>query len=121
MLFKKLFNYGLRGTVNLWFQSYLHSRSQYTVVDNVSSSKRAISCGVPQGSILGPILFLLYINDLSSISQSLHAIMFADDSNFFVTGDSLDELEIKLNDELNHVACWLQSNLLSLNIKKLFS
>ena len=83
ILFTKLEYYGIRGIALDWFKSYLSGRKQFVEYNNVYSSNASISCGVPQGSILGPLLFLLYINDLAYASQKIFSLLFADDSNLF--------------------------------------
>ena len=118
ILLQKLHHYGVRGTANEWFGSYLENRRQFVVVNGTPSGCSTISCGVPQGSILGPLLFILYINDLNTISKKLRTIMFADDTNLFMTGKNLDEIKIQLNEELKIFSLWFQANLLSLNISK---
>ena len=77
ILLSKLSKYGIRGTANLWVRSYLQDRQQYCYLNDHKSKTLNIKCGVPQGSILGPLLFLVYINDLANISTSLSAILFA--------------------------------------------
>ena len=77
-----------------------------------------VNCGVPQGSILGPLLFLIYINDLKSVCVNTFPILFADDTNIFMSGKDTRELEIKMNDELIAISKWLKVNKLSLNVKK---
>ena len=84
ILFDKLEHYGVRGVALQWFKSYLHNRSQYVVYNGLQSAKLRIKCGVPQGYILGPILFLLYINDITNVSRLLQLLLFADDSNIFL-------------------------------------
>jgi hypothetical protein len=82
------------------------------------STKQSISCGVPQGSVLGPLLFLLYINDFSNCSSVLDLHLFADDANLFHSDKKLSDLELVLNVELQKVHIWLCSNKLSLNVNK---
>jgi hypothetical protein len=118
ILLEKLQHYGIRGVPLQWFQSYLSNRQQYVIIDTNKSQFATIKCGVPQGSILGPILFLLYINDLNSVSKLLRTIMFADDTNLFLTGKSLVLLEKQLNEELIIINEWFKANLLSLNLTK---
>ena len=91
ILFLKLEHYGIRGVALDMFKSYLENRYQYVLYNDVESEKKNITCGVPQGSILGPLLFLLYINDLAHVSTKLFSLLFADDSNFFCTGPNIDE------------------------------
>ena len=89
ILINKLEMYGIRGTANKWIESYLTDRYQFVEYDRVSSSKKKIICGVPQGSILGALLFLIYINDLAKISTKLFTLMFADDTSIFISGNDL--------------------------------
>ena len=118
ILFEKLEYYGIRGIPLNWFKSYLDSRKQYVEYNGTKSDEQIISCGVPQGSILGPLLFLLYINDLASVSNKLFGLLFADDSNMFISGKNLNVLIDTMNMEMIKVIEWLQVNKLSLNLKK---
>ena len=118
IMLAKLQYYGIRGVSNKWFSSYLSNRKQYVSINNSKSLLYDISCGVPQGSILGPILFIIYINDLNSVSQQLRNIMFADDTNLFLTGNSIETIESLMNRELCNLIEWFQANLLSFNISK---
>ena len=111
-------HYGIRGITLNWFESYLENREQYVTYNSTKSSKSKISYGVPQGSILGPLLFLIYINDLSTVSDATFPVLFADDTNLFYTGDKLDELVSNINTELQKIVEWLECNKLSLNITK---
>ena len=118
ILLKKLELYGIRGTCLDWFSSYLTNRSQFISVNGSMSSKQLVTCGVPQGSILGPLLFLIYINDITACSNIIKFILFADDTNLFCSNNSLSELESILNGELEHLSVWFKANKLSLNTAK---
>ena len=118
ILLWKLHNYGIRGVVHSWFTSYLSNRMQYTFVNNYTSSKLPVSCGVPQGSVLGPLLFLLYINDLPNSLPEEKIKLFADDTNLFVSAKTIKELESKANLHLLSLDNWLKANKLHLNIDK---
>ena len=114
----KLYHYGVRGKAYEWFQSYLSNRKQFVCVNGHDSDSLSLSCGVPQGSVLGPLLFLLYVNDLPNTSSLLTFHLFADDTNIYYSCKNLDDLESKLNRELKVVAEWLKSNRLALSILK---
>ena len=118
ILFKKLEMYGIRGLALNWFKSYLVNRCQFVEYNGVKSDEKVITCGVPQGSILGPLLFLIYINDLSQVSDKIFSLLFADDSNMFTSGKQVDTLIETMNSELEKVIEWLNVNKLSLNLKK---
>ena len=102
----------------LWFEKYLNERQQVVKYNNVQSQSKSIICGVPQGSIMGPLLFLLYNNDLSSLSERLLSFMFADDTSMLIHGKDVSLLEEEMNRELCKVTTWLKVNKLSLNIAK---
>ena len=118
ILLNKLQHYGIRGTALQWFKSYLSCRSQYVSVNGHNSSHLSVTCGVPQGSVLGPLLFLLYINDLPNSSRKLSFYLFADDTNIYFESSSVKQLQKVVNKELKHVKKWLDANKLALNVSK---
>ena len=118
ILLKKLQVYGIRGIALSWFRDYLSNRLQYVTFNKHSSDLLSVKCGVPQGSILGPLLFLLYINDITRTSSLLSFILFADDTNIFYSHKNLHSLVEILNHEIPKVCTWFKCNKLSLNINK---
>jgi len=118
ILLEKLVYYGIRGPALNWFKSYLTDRFQQVTYSKKLSRLTTILCGVPQGSILGPLLFLIYINDITKCSDNLLMYLFADDTTVFITSVNYPNLIASMNNELTHLTEWLNANLLSLNIKK---
>ena len=96
---------------------YLSHTEQYVKYNNAESARKTIKCGVPQGSILAPILFLLYINDLSNISKKLKFILFADDTNVFYSDTNVEKVVGVVNSELKYLSLRFKINKLSLNVK----
>ena len=118
ILLRKLEKYGIRGNMIKWFKSYLSFRLQFVEYNDCHSDKRQITHGVPQGSILGPLLFILYINDFSKASDLLFSILFADDTSVFIEETAYSSIIKDMNIELVKVDKWLKSNKLTVNIKK---
>ena len=109
ILLDKLYHYGIRGIALHWFNSYLTNRYQYVKYNNTPSDMKKITCGVPQGSILGPLLFLLYIKDIASVSNILSLIVFADDTTLFCSSKNLQALTAIVNNEFSNIMQWLNA------------
>ena len=117
ILLRKMEHYGVRNPSNVWFQNYLSEREQFVSINGIESETEKIVCGVPQGSVLGPLLFLIYINDLPN-STDFFTLLFADDTTFQLSGVNLDILFQLANSELEKASVWFESNKLTLNVKK---
>jgi hypothetical protein len=120
IVLRKLARYGVCGPVLSWFKDYLSGRTQYVKVNGKKSELRKVLCGVPQGSILGPLLFIIYVNDLPDILEKLEATIFADDTTLVAYAKDEDTLEEIANQELKVVAEWFQKNKLTFNAKKTY-
>ena len=118
VLLSKLEHVGVRGIAHQWLKSYLTNRKQFVYVKENSSNYSNVIHGVPQGSILGPILFLIYINDIVNVSDNVDFILFADDTNLFKSGNKLANVCDELCQELRKLHTWFNINKLSLNIAK---
>ena len=86
ILLDKMHAYGIRGNILRWFRSYLTNRSQFVSYDGIQSTTQTITCGVPQGSILGPLLFIIYVNDICNVSELLFTVLYADDTSVVIHG-----------------------------------
>ena len=117
-MLSKLKHYGIRGVAYNWVKSYLSNRQQYVYYNDTSSDNRTVTCGVPQGSNLGPLLFIIYINDLCNVSNILKLVLFADDTNLFTSGHDLEHLTSIVTSELRKLQIWFNLNKLSLNVTK---
>ena len=118
ILLDKMQFYEITGHAHKWFSSYLGNRKQYCRVNGTTSSIENIDIGVPQGSCLGPLLFLLYINDLPFALKKVKATMYVDDTAISYSSDTSDELDLVINEELSCIEKWLQGNKLSFNVVK---
>ena len=117
IILKKLCHYGFRGNILLFFADYLKNRKICTCLDGMKSIFHEVSFGEPQGSVLGPILFLLYVNDLPNVSN-FKTTLFGDDANLNMSYSSIQTLQLLVNQEINKVDEWLKNNKLTLNYKK---
>ena len=118
ILLDKLKLYGIRGRAHCWLENYLTNRKQYVDNADTISERLPITCGVPQGSILGPLLFILYVNDICNVSKELLPILFADDTNVFINGTDVNYMLKTMNQELEKLVVWLNANKLTLNVNK---
>ena len=118
ILLQKLEDYGIRGVALDHFKNYLQNRLQIVKVGGETSNRLTIKCGVPQRSVLGPLLFLIYITDIYKSSDILQFHMLADDTSIFYSHNNLKNVEITLNNELIKVSEWLIANKLTLNVSK---
>ena len=118
ILWRKLDYYGIRGIANKWFCSYLKKRKQFVSIENNTSSVKEILTGVPQGSVLGPLLFLIYINDLHKSIRFSNTYHFTDDTSIIQSNPSLKRLSKQVNKDLANLSNWLRTNKLSPNVKK---
>ena len=118
ILIEKMRHMGIRGVPLELMKSYLKNRKQYVVYNGEESAQRDVTVGVPQGSILGPLFFLLYVNDLAKSSRVFEYILFADDTNIFASDKDKGLLYDKVNDELGVLSDWFACNKLTLNYDK---
>ena len=119
ILLHKLDHYGIRGLPHKWFSDYLTNQTQYTIANGEKSKLAKTNCGVPQGSVLGPLLFLLYNNDIpSALQEGFKLRLFADDSNVFIADHDFFNLKHKLISALTSLTNWFNANKLTLNLAK---
>ena len=118
ILLSKLKLYGIQNETLIWFNSYLSQRRQQVVINNRKSDFKRVSCGVPQGSILGPLLFLLFINDLPLYTNNFHTDLYADDTTLYDIQESQEIIEQNFQSALNQLHVWCKSNGMLLNSAK---
>ena len=110
ILLCKLWHYGTRGTELRWFKSYLSHRHQYCSVSGHASDSTLVTNGIPQGSSLGPLLFLVYVNDLPNAVHYSQTGMYTDDTGLYTAGFSISDIETSLNKDLSRLCLWLHAN-----------
>ena len=115
-----MFACGIRGNILKWFDSYLTNRSQFIIYDNIQSETHSIKCGVPQGSILGLLLFIIYMNDICNVSELLTPLCMLTIPSVIMSGNDLKSLIKSVNSELCLLNTWLKANKLSLNVNKTY-
>ena len=118
LLNKMNLNFGISGNALKWFDSYIKDREQQCIVNGQLSSSKKIICGVPQGSILGPLLFLLYINDMPDSLNNTTPSLYADDSEIYASSDNSSDLISKLNEDLKNLSRWMRKNKLQIHPTK---
>jgi len=117
ILLCELMYYGIRGKQNSFYESYLTDRKQCTKANNYSANFQTIECGVPQGSVVGPLLFLIYVNDLPCAS-SFQTTLFADDTSLHLSHKDINKLQLNVQTELDNVGTWMRCKRLSINYNK---
>jgi hypothetical protein len=120
ILKQKLEHYGFRGAFLDFIISYVQNRQYFVSANGHKSPTKTVNIGVPQGSILGPLLFLIYVNDMKNSSNILHFLQYADDSTTTYSSDNLDNCLVVMKNECNKVLDWLTANKLIINLKKTF-
>lgn len=118
LLLKKLENLGFQNNALKWMESYLEGRKQYVEFENDCSSLEETPCGVPQGSILGPLLFIIFINDLMVLKLKGEITLFADDTNLFYFGQTDEEILTEMEEDMEVLMDWMESNGLFINLEK---
>ena len=118
ILLSKLHHYGIRGKANDWFKSFLVNRNQYTSINDANSTSEKVMYGVSQVSVLGPLLFIIFVNDLHVSIKNSKVHHFADDTNLLLINKSLKQINKLINHDLSLLVQWLRSNKISLNTSK---
>ena len=118
ILLEKIQHYGIRGIAHQWFKSCLESRKQFAFINGVESELGSVNYGVPQGSVLGPLLFLVYINDLCYAIKASCPLHFADDTCLLNIQNFIKQIKSTLNRDLKQPALWLSANKITLNVAK---
>ena len=118
ILLLKAEHYGIKGLVLNWLKNYLTERYQCTIANNVTSDRQLITCGVPQGSVCGPLLFLIYINDISSVLEHCKVSLYADDTVIYISHHDVNEAVEMVQNDLNKLSNWCTRNKLTINSKK---
>ena len=118
ILLEKLYYMGIKGDTIIWIKSYLYNRFQKTICNSNLSNIRNIKCGVPQGSILGPLFFLVYINDIQNVMNNCKYQLYADDTVIYCNGKTYEEAKLKLQNVMNKFVDWCGKNALTININK---
>ena len=118
ILLRKCDRYGIVGKAGIWLKNYLTGRKQSTLANGIKSTKADITCGVPQGSILGPLLFLLYVNDIEHICKHSKVLLYADDTVLYISGNNQKEVNKNMQEDLALYYGWCKANRLTINSKK---
>ena len=120
ILLEKLKAHGIQSENLKSFRSYLSNRKQFILYDNFKTEVKIVKCGVPQGSILGPLLILIFVNDLSNSTKVFDPVLFADDTNLFRSGNNIRTLFETANQELSQINDWFLTKKPALNLEKIY-